>query len=98
MKIHCYKTSDKDAQESVKTYIYKDSYLEDIKDSLADFDDDDEEPQEIVKYGKREAIRSNSPFYHLFMKAINKIENEEIGIDDVSNRFYCPNLLKMVCK
>jgi hypothetical protein len=98
VKIHCSKTSDKDAQESVKTYSYKDSDLEDIEDSLADFDDDDEEPQDIVKYGKREAIRSNSPFYHLFMKAINKIENEEIGIDDVSNRFYCPNLLKMVCK
>ena len=98
VKIHCSKTSDKDAQDSVKTYSYKDSDLEDIEDSLADFNDDDEEPQEIIKYGKREAIRSNSPFYQLFMKAINKIENEEIGINDVSNRFYCPNLLKMVCK
>ena len=98
VKIHCSKLSDKDAQESVKTYSYKDSDLEDIEDSLEDFDNDDEEPQEIVKYGKREAIRSNSPFFHLFMKAITKIENEEIAIESVSNRFYCPNLLKMVCK
>ena len=98
VKIHCSKLSDKDAQESVKAHSFRDSDYIGSEDSSCDFENDEEEPQEVVKYGNREAIRVNSPFFHLFMKAINKMENEEEDITDVSNPFWCPKLLKMICK
>ena len=98
VKIHCSKQSDKDAQESVKAHSFRDAEYVDCEDSLCDFNNYEEEPEEVTKYGKREAIRVNSPFFHLFMKTINKIENEEADISDVTNPFWCPELLKMICK
>ena len=98
VKIHCSKISDKEAQKNVKTHSYEKTDNESYEDRLMDFENETEEPEEVTKYGKREAIRANSPFLTLFMKIIEKIENEEANIEDVSNPFYCPNLVRLICK
>ena len=96
VKIHCSKRLDADAQENVKKYSYGDSEYD--EETLTGFEDDTEEPEEVIKYGKREAIRANSPFYHLFKKPIEKIETEEVDIEEISNPFWCPQLTKIICK
>jgi hypothetical protein len=98
VKIHCSKLSDKEAQKNVKTHSYENTDTKSYEDRVIDFENENEEPEEVTKYGKREAIRANSPFLTLFMKIIDKIENEEANIVDVSNPFYCPNLLRLICK
>ena len=97
-KIHCSKVSDREAQESVKAYSYGDDEYDSSEERLDDFENENEEPEEVVKYGKREALRANSPYLKLFMKVIEKIENEESQIEDVSNPFWCPGLAKLLCK
>ena len=97
-QIHCSKLPDKEAQNKVKTHSYEKTDTKSYEDRVIDFENENEEPEEVTKYGKREAIRANSPFLTLFMKVIEKIENEEANILDVSNPFYCPNLLKLICR
>ena len=98
VKVHCSKVTDRLAQDCVKNYSKSVELNFGDEDSVNDFGDGDEEPDEVVKYGKREAIRANSPFFHLFQKAIDKVEEEERYITTVSNPFYCPDLVKMICK
>ena len=98
VKVHCSKSMDKEAQDKVTTHSYKNAEQSEHEENLADFENHSEEPEEIVKYGKREAIRTNSPFFLLFNKVIEKIENEEVEIEDVSNPFFCPQLIKLLCK
>ena len=52
---------------------------------------------EVVKYGKREAIRANSLFFHLFKRPLDKLLNEEENINAVTNPLYCPDLLLLIC-
>ena len=98
VKIHCSKVSDREAQESVKTYSYGDHEHDAVEEELVAFENENEEPEEVVKYGKREALRANSPYLKLFMKVIEKIENEESQIKEVSNPFWCPGLAKLLCR
>ena len=98
VKVHCSKSMDKEAQDKVTTHSYKTSEQSEHEENLAHFENHSEEPEEIVKYGGREAIRTNSPFFHLFNKCIEKIENEEVDIEEVSNPFFCPELTKIICK
>ena len=98
VKIHCSKTLDCEAQNKVRNHSYPNTEDTSVDDNSADFENNTEEPEEIAEYGKREGIRTNSPFFHLFMKAIEKVENEEINVAEVSNPFFCPELLKVLCK
>ena len=100
VKIHCSKREDTIAQEVVKSYSYEElkSAEEADLDSIEDFDKDSCDPEEIVRYGKREAIRANSPFYIYFKKVIDKLEASEEAINEINNTFWCPQLLKALCK
>lgn len=98
VKIHCSKVMDKEAQDKVKSHSYKNSEQSADEENHADFENHTEEPEEIVKYGKRETIRENSPFFHLFNKVIEKTENAEVVIEEISNPFFCPQLVKTLCK
>ena len=100
VKIHCSKNVDKVAQECVKAYsaltFTEDEDLENLL--IQEFLSNSDDPDDIVRYGKKEAIRANSPFFNFFMKAIEKIESLENNIDAVKNPYWCPKLLKMICK
>ena len=95
--VHCSKRHDREAQNNVKTHSYGNQ--EQVgHDDFSEFENDEEEPEEITKFGKREGIRENSPFLHLFAKLIDKIESAESNINEISNPFFCPLLLKKLCK
>ena len=95
VKVHGSKVPDVVAQESVKHYSMKG--VDTIEDAEVDFSDVDD-AEEVVKYGKREAIRANSPFFNLFRGVLDKVVNEEENIRTVTNPFYCPDLLQLICK
>ena len=95
VKVHGSKVPDEVAQDSVKQYSMKD--VDPVEDAVGDFSDDDD-AEEVVKYGKREAIRANSPFFHLFKRPLDKLLNQEENINAVTNPFYCPDLLLLICK
>ena len=98
VQIHCSKSVDRLAQEKIKKHSYEDQDI-DIEDhNYEQFIDESEDVDEIVQYGKREAIRANSPFFHFFMKYIENIENAEDINSSIDNQFYCPSLMKMIVK
>ena len=95
--VHCSKRIDREAQNNVKATSYGNQEQVDDED-LFMFENDKEEPEEISMFGKREGIRENSPFLNLFMKVIDKIETAESNIEEISNPFFCPQLVKKLCK
>ena len=52
----------------------------------------------VVKYGKKEAIRLNSPFYCFFLSFIDKVEDVEQHISNNSNPFWSIDLMKLITK
>lgn len=98
VRIHCSREINDYARQSVKSHSYDSSEADMYDDKLKDFVEDIEDAEDIVKYGRREAIRANSPFFHLFMREIEKVENAESNDIPVSNSFWCPSLMKMLCK
>ena len=65
-----------------------------IQDLLNDYDN----PQTIVKYGQKEIVRLNSPFYCFLLVFIEKIEHVEQSISHNINPFWSVDLLKMIIK
>ena len=94
VEIHCSKRLSHESREAVKIFSYGDD-IDEI-DSV-NFDNDEEDPEEI-KYGKRRTLRSESPFFRLFMMIILKLEAKEEDIANVDNDMYAPELVKKICK
>ena len=92
--VHCGKTVNEDARKVIKAASIGNL---DTFEMITDFGDDT--PQdEIIMYGNRRALRLNSEYYHLFKRAIEKIEKGEENVSLVTNRLYASSLLKFLNK
>ena len=86
------------AQENVKQYSYEDDESEIDDELFNEFIGDDTDPADIVKYGKKEAIRANSPFYAFFLNFIDKLKMSEHDSSPIVNPFWCPEVMKKLVK
>ena len=97
VKIHCSKQLDREAQNNVKSFSYGDQYDEDDKVTENNFNTNEDDPEELGTYEKKETIRGSSPFGNEFRAPIEKLEQEEESITEITNPFYCPDLVKLFC-
>ena len=96
--IHCSREVDSFAQEQVKKHSYGDEELDIEEHTIYQFLNETDDGDEVAKYGKREALRTNSPFFSFFVKFIDDVSKKEMGSERISNPFYCPELMRVICK
>ena len=93
----------KDVNEEARAFINKVSKKEDLSKGVEEleiiYDIDDPTPDdEIAYYGDRKSMRTRSPFYNLFNRAVTKVQKENEAIVDVSNELYAPEFFSFVTK
>ena len=96
--VHASKTVNDEAREFIKKISKKNDILvEDTAENITSFEDDTPD-DEVASYGDRKTMRTKSPFYPLFSRAVSKVEQQNRDIRSVSNELYAPEFLAHVVK
>ena len=83
--IHCSREVDSFAQEQVKKHSYGDEELDIEEHTIYQFLNETDDGDEVAKYGKREALRTNSPFCSFYVTFIDDVSKKEMGSKRISN-------------
>ena len=97
---HVSKCVDKKARDFIKAASSdSSSTIEDIDEyeDMTDFSDTTP-ADEVARFGERKSLRTSSPFYTLFMRAINEVEQKNSSNESASNELYAPAFIKYAAK
>ena len=97
---HVSKRVDKKARDFIKAASSDSSSAIQDSDEYEDMTDfsDTTPADEVARFGERKSLRTNSPFYTLFMRAINEVEQKNSSNESASNELYAPTFIKYAAK
>ena len=83
--------------EEIKQSIGKVEYDEEsyFNDFITEFENNEDDLEAGI-YGKRKTLRSQSPFYHLFISSVKKIKEAQNEEEKPSNPFLCMELIECI--